>query len=111
MNIPWRESAGTISSSTKGYQDYGSVDYLNSMEYLDTIPMKATNSSYTYFVDSLGDRNIVESKDQKCISIIHYSNNTIDNFYGEKFGLRIPDNGDIDTGSAKNFKLEVPTLL
>lgn len=113
MNIPWRESvAGTISSSTKGYQDYGSVDYLNSMEYLGYYSNDGqTNSSYTYFVDSLGDRNIVESKDQKCISIIHYSNNTIDNFYGEKFGLRIPDNGDIDTGSAKNFKLEVPTLL
>jgi len=113
MNIPWRESvAGTFGSSTKGFENYGSVDYLSTMQYLGYYSSEGqTNSSPTYYVDSLGQRNVVESDHQKCISIIHYSNNTIDNFYGEKFGLRIPENNDIDTGSAKNFKIEVPTLM
>jgi len=111
MNIPWRESvAGTFDSSHKGYKDYGSVNYINTMEYLGYYSDDGQeNTNGTYYYDSFEDIVDVNPKDQKCISIIHYSNNTIDNFYGEKFALK-DLNGD-DTGSAKNFAIEIPWLM
>jgi len=113
MNIPWRESvAGTYNSTHIPYTDYGSVDYLSTMEYLGYYSNDGqTNTSLTQFVNSLGNRVTVNPDDQKCVAIVHYSNNTIDQFYGEKFGLRIPEDNDTDTGSAKNFRIEIPTLM
>ena len=56
-----------------------------------------TSTDETYFYDSFQDRIDVNPDDQKCVSIIHYSNNTIDNFYGEKLALKPFNNND--TGS------------
>lgn len=111
MNIPWRESvAGTFSTSHKGYESYGSVNYINTMQYLGYYSNDGqTSTDSTYFYDSFEDRIDVDPNDQKCISIIHYSNNTIDNFYGEKLSLKPFNN--TDTGSAKNFAIEIPWLM
>jgi hypothetical protein len=65
------------------------------------------------YVNSLGDVIIVPPKDQKAISIIHYTNQSIDLFYGEKFALEPYDNATPEdtTGEARNFKLHIPTLM
>ena len=52
--------------------------------------------------------------DQKSIAIIHYTNNALDNFYGEKIAQKqrdpsVPLSGD--TGSARNFNIDIPWLM
>lgn len=111
MNIPWRESAaGTFTSTHKGYDQYGSSSYISTMEYLGYYSNGGqVSSDDTYYYNSFEEKITVNPEDQKCISIIHYSNNTIDNFYGEKFALK--DLGNNDTGSVRNFAIEMPWLM
>ena len=64
----------------------------------------------TYFINSLGEKINVLPDHQKCISIIHYSNNTIDT-YGEKIlALKPMINNEISTGG-KEFFIDIPTLM
>lgn len=58
MNIPMSETV--IGSTGLTYTNYGSVNYL---------------STKTFF----------ENNNQQAVGIIHYTNNTINNFYGENF--------------------------
>ena len=114
MNIPWSESPAGINGST--YQDYtnfGSVNYLGSKEYFGySSSTGQTDSSSVYYYNSLGDQITVPGKDQKAIAIIHYTNNTIDFVYGEKFALEPYDseNTTNTVGMARNFRLHIPTL-
>jgi hypothetical protein len=67
----------------------------------------------TYYSDTFGNKIIVKPEDQKAIAIIHYTNQTIDFFYGEKFAMEpystlTPDD---TTGDARNFKLHIPWLM
>jgi len=124
MNIPWSENlAGLDSAVYKDYTQFGSVNYLGTKEYLgymsnsgqtfylnNTFSAETTN---TYYYNSFDEVVKVEPEEQKAIAIIHYTNQTIDLFYGEKFALEPYDpSAPYDTtGQARNFKLHIPWLM
>jgi len=115
MNIPWTESPAGLNSNT--YQDYtkfGSVNYIGQKEYFGyTTSSAQTSTDPVYYYNSFGEKTVVTPEDQKAIAIIHYTNQTIDFFYGEKFALEPYDaqNADNTQGQARNFKLHIPTLM
>ena len=122
MNIPWSESpAGLFESTYKGYADFGSIGYLGTKEYLGYMSNSgqtffinntfSAETTDTYYYNSFGEVIEVEPKDQKAIAIIHYTNQTIDYFYGEKFALEPYENVNDTTGQARNFKLHIPWLM
>jgi len=114
MNIPWSEDpAGLIPNLYQGYSYFNSRSYIGSKEYFGYMSDSGqTDSSSVYYVNSLGDTVTVQPKDQKAIAIIHYTNQTIDLFYGEKLALEPFDNTVADTtGQARNFKVHLPWLM
>ena len=114
MNIPWSEDpAGLDSGLYKDYTKFGSIGFLGSKEYFGyTSSSGQTTTSVVYFNNSFGEPIIVRPEEQKTIAIIHYTNQTIDLFYGEKFALQpFDDQFDDTTGQARNFKLHIPTLM
>lgn len=115
MNIPWSENpAGLISSVSKDYTNFGSVNYLGTKEYFGYASSSGqTDSSKVYYYNSFGDIVTVKPEQQKAIGIIHYTNQTVDFFYGEKFALEPydPSNPADTTGEARNFKLHIPWLM
>ena len=115
MNIPWSENpAGLFSSINKDYTNFGSKQYLGTKEYFGYASSSGqTDTSSVYHYDSLGDKVIVTPEEQKAIAVIHYTNQTIDFFYGEKFALEPFDvsNPADTTGQARNFKLHLPWLM
>jgi len=115
MNIPWTENpAGLIPSQFKDYTQFGSIDYIGSKEYFGYNSSKGqSDTSYTYYYNSFDEIVQVKPEEQKAIAIIHYTNQTIDFFYGEKFALEPydPTNPDNTTGQARNFKLHIPWLM
>jgi hypothetical protein len=115
MNIPWSENpAGLISSISKDYTNFGSVAYLGAKEYFGYASSSGqTDSSSTYYFNSFGDKINVKPEQQKAIGIIHYTNQTVDFFYGEKFALEPFDTSNpVDTtGEARNFKVHIPWLM
>jgi hypothetical protein len=114
MNIPWSESpAGLNGSVYQDYSNFGSVNYLGSKEYFGYSNSSGqTDSNSVFYYNSLGDKITVTGSEQKAIAIIHYTNNTIDFVYGEKFALQPydPDNVTNTVGMARNFRLHLPTL-
>lgn len=121
MNIPWTESPAGINSATHvDYTGFGSVSYIGTKEYLGYNRSSGNtilNSSGTvepnaYYTNSFDEQIIVTPEEQKAIAIIHYTNNTIDFFYGEKFATEPydPTNPLNTTGLARNFKLSLPWL-
>jgi hypothetical protein len=124
MNIPWTESpAGLRSTQFEDYTYFGSVNYIGSKEYFgynsnsgQTFYVNSTLSAETtdtYYYNSFDEVVKVEPEEQKAIAIIHYTNQTIDFFYGEKFALEPydPSNPDDTTGQARNFKLHIPWIM
>jgi hypothetical protein len=115
MNIPWSESpAGLNSSFYENYTEYGSVGYIGSKEYWNyQNESGGTDTGEVYFYNSFDEKVLVRPKDQKAIAIVHYTNQSIDNVYGEKFALLPTDplNPDDKTGLARHFKISLPTLL
>lgn len=115
MNIPWTESpAGLIDTQYEGYKKARSIDYIGTKEYFGYNSSNGqTDTSSTFYYNSLGDVVTVKPEEQKAIAIIHYTNQTIDFFYGEKFALEPynPSNPDDTTGQARNFKLYLPWLM
>jgi hypothetical protein len=115
MNIPWSESpAGLFSNVYEDYTKFGSVTYMGTKEYLGyQEPSGQTDTSETFYYNSFDEKIIVKPQDQKCIAIIHYTNQDIDFVYGEKFSTvpYDPQNPTDDTGLANKFKLSLPTLL
>jgi len=113
MNIPWTESpAGVFSTTHSGYTTYDSKIYIGTKEYLGYNSTGQTDTSETYYYNSFAKKVTVQPKDQKSISIVHYTNQSIDNFYGEKFGLQPYDSTNPgDTGQARNFKITIPWLM
>jgi hypothetical protein len=115
MNIPWTESPAGLNSST--YQDYtkfGSINYIGQKEYFGYTTSNAqTSTDSVYYYNSFGEKKVVTPEEQKAIAIIHYTNQTIDFFYGEKFALEPYDaqNPENTQGQARNFKLHMPTLM
>ena len=121
MNIPWTESvAGTFSTQQKGYTEYGSTGFCGTKEYLgynnvlgQTFQTSATTANTdTFYYNSLGDIVNVLPKEQKAISIIHYTNQSIDNFYGEKFATQPYDSlSPYSTGQAARIRVSIPTVM
>ena len=115
MNIPWSESvAGTFSSIYESYLQYGSLYYLSTKQYLGYQQNSGqTDTSETFYYNSFDEKIVVEPNDQKCIAIIHYTNQSLDNVYGEKFATIPfdPQNPTTDPGLARNFILTIPTLM
>ena len=117
MNIPWTESvAGVPDDSFEGYDNYGSYDYIGTKEYLGY----TTNSGQTisdmngdlYLYNSKLEKIVTNPNDQKAIAIVHYTNQSIDNVYGEKFMTKPFDSEDETmTNSARDFKISIPTLM
>ncbi|NBP00308.1 MAG: hypothetical protein EBU90_09320 [Proteobacteria bacterium] len=114
MNIPWTESpAGLISNQFENYTKFGSINYIGQKEYLGYTTSAQTSTDDVYYYNSFGEKQVVQPKDQKAIAIIHYTNQTIDFFYGEKFAMQPYDaQNPLNTqGQARNFKLHIPTLM
>lgn len=124
MNIPWTENpAGVSSAIYEGYSSYGSVGYIGTKEYLgynetsgQTFYVSSAKPSLktdTFFYNSFDEKVEVLPQDQKTIAIIHYTNQDIDNVYGEKFSTipYDPQNPTDSIGLARHLKLTIPTLM
>ena len=116
MNIPWSQTVAGVNSSA--YEDntkYGSQSYLGTKEYLYSTSGQTIDDvdGLVYYYDSKLNKIVVQSSEQKAIAIIHYTNQSIDNVYGEKFAMNPYDSADPTTeeDSARNFKLNIPTLM
>ena len=114
MNIPWTENpAGLFTTQFEGYTNFGSKNYIGQKEYLGYTTSAQTSTDSVYYYNSFGEKQVVTPADQKAIAIIHYTNQTIDFFYGEKFAMQPYDaqNPENTQGQARNFKLHIPTLM
>ena len=115
MNIPWSESpAGLFNNTYEDYTKFGSVTYIGTKEYLGyQEPSGQTDTSEVFYYNSFDEKIVVQPQEQKCIGIVHYTNQSIDNVYGEKFATLPfdPQNPTNQTGLARNFKITVPTLM
>jgi hypothetical protein len=115
MNIPWSENpAGVYASTYEDYTQYGSVTYIGTKEYLGyQEPSGQTDTSQVYYYNSFDEPILVRPQDQKAIGIIHYTNQDIDNVYGEKFATQPydPQNPTDNIGLARHFRLNLPTLM
>jgi hypothetical protein len=113
MNIPWTESpAGVFSTTHLGYDNYTSRKYVGTKEYLGYNSTGQTDTSSTYYYNSFSEKINLSPSDQKSIAIVHYTNQAIDNFYGEKFALQpYSSSSPGDTGQARNFKITLPWLM
>jgi hypothetical protein len=114
MNSPWTETpAGVFNTIYQDHNFYSSTGYTGTKEYLGYNKnggQKDTDSVYYY--NSFSEKITVEPKDQKAIAIVHYTNQSIDNFYGEKFAMQDFDPlNPGNTGQARNFKLSIPWLM
>ena len=114
MNIPWTESpAGTFNSTYQDFNFYSSTGYTGTKEYLGYNSNNGQKLPYNpYFVNSFSENISVTPEEQKAIAIIHYTNQAIDNFYGEKFAMEDYDQTNPgNTGQARNFKISLPWLM
>ena len=114
MNSPWTESpAGVFNNLNQNYNFYESTGYTGSKEYFGYNKSAGqTDTDSVYYYNSLSEKITVEPKDQKSVAIVHYTNQAIDNFYGEKFAFQEYDpTNPGNTGQARNFKLSLPWLM
>ena len=114
MNIPWTESpAGVASVNYKDYTTYPSRKYIGTKEYLGyNSNTGQTDTSGTYYYNSFAEKINLSPSNQKSIAIVHYTNQAIDNYYGEKFAMQPYDSSNPgDTGQARNFKITLPWLM
>lgn len=103
MNNVWSENIVGLTGTTSIYEDYkrfGSYDYLGEKEAYLELSLSATAADS---ITSLCDTSSSFDSGLKSISLIHYTNNTISNFYGEFF--------HIDGTANKIFQLHMPTLM
>ena len=121
MNIPWTENPAGIPNFTiyKNYLQYNSASYIGTKEYygynnsLGQIFYNGlsgtTATTDTYYYNSFSEKIYVQPEEQKTVAIIHYTNNTIIDWYGEK----IATNGYVDgsTGEARNFEIHLPWIM
>jgi len=121
MNIPWTENpAGIIETQNIGYGNFGSRDYIGTKEYLGYTNSggqyfynsfsSTTAQTDTYYYNSFQERIDVLPEDQKAIAIVHYTNNSIINFYGEKFATEVYIDGSTP-GEARNFTIKLPWIM
>ena len=114
MNIPWTESpAGLFSNAYQDYNYFKSTGYTGSKEYFGYNSNTGQNDTdSTYYYNSFAEKINLSPSDQKSIAIVHYTNQAIDNFYGEKFAQEAYDaNNPGNTGQARNLKISIPWLM
>lgn len=116
MNIPWTEDpAGLFTNTYQGYDQFGSTGYTGTKEYLGyNSNTGQTDSGGTYYYNSFSEKINLLPSDQKSIAIVHYTNQSIDNFYGEKFGMATVDplfDLSGQTGPGRRFRVNIPTLM
>ena len=113
MNIPWSESpAGIDPLVYNGYSNFGSITYLGTKEYLGYGSNSGqTDTDSTYYYNSFDEKVILSPSEQKAIAIVHYTNNTIDSFYGEKFGMQPYSTQGVSTGFGRHFRFHIPWLM
>lgn len=113
-------------NSQSGQTDSGGAYYFNSFgeRVYTVIPLPlSTTDTTTSNINGPGGRNSLVSQYplptgstvgdiQKTIAIVHYTNNTIDYFYGEKFATEPYDstNPNNTQGLARNFQVSLPWL-
>lgn len=115
MNIPWSENpAGLFTNSWEGYNNFGSVSYIGTKEYLGYQENSGqTDTGQVFYYNSFDEKIVLSPSDQKTIAIIHYTNQDIDFVYGEKFSTvpYDPQNPSDDIGLARHLKVTLPTLM
>jgi hypothetical protein len=114
MNIPWTESpAGLFSNLNQDYNLFKSTGYTGSKEYFGYKSNTGQHDTDSvYYFNSFDEKITIPPVDQKAIAIVHYTNQSIDNFYGEKFAMEDFDTANPgNTGQARNFKLSIPWLM
>jgi hypothetical protein len=115
MNIPWSESpAGVFNNTYEDYTKYGSVTYIGTKEYLGYQESSGqTDTSLVYYYNSFDEPIVVTPENQKAIAIVHYTNQDIDNVYGEKFSTTPfdPQNPTDSIGLARHLKVTIPNLM
>jgi hypothetical protein len=114
MNSPWTESpAGVFNNLNQDYNLYESTGYTGSKEYFGYNKSEGqTDTDSVYYYNSLSEKITVEPTDQKVVAIVHYTNQAIDNFYGEKFAFQEYDpTNPGNTGQGRNFKISLPWLM
>jgi hypothetical protein len=114
MNSPWTESPAGLNDSThQDYNSFGSTGYTGTKEYLGyNSDNGQTDTDGTFYYNSFSERINLSPSNQKAIAVIHYTNQSIDNFYGEKFATESYDSTNpFATGQAANFRLSIPWLM
>lgn len=122
MNIPWSVSpAGLFETNNLNYLNFGSINYLGTKEYLGYQSISGqtfvdvtggTALTQTYYYNSFDERVFVLPEEQKAIAIVHYTNNAVDNFYGEKFATEpFEPTTPNAVGQARNFQITIPWLM
>lgn len=114
MNSPWTESpAGLFSNLNQNHNFYESTGYTGTKEYFGYNKSDGqTDTDSVYYYNSLSEKITVNPTEQKAIAIVHYTNQAIDNFYGEKFAFQQFDSTNPgNTGQARNFKITLPWLM
>jgi|TARA_R110002012_G_scaffold128329_3_gene280690 hypothetical protein len=129
MNINWTHQVAGVDSTTvgvyEGVENYGSTGYCSSKEYFgyesnngQTFSDQYIDSYHngvqggSWYYDSYYNTRVVLPEEQKCIGLIHYTNKTTTDFYGEKFAMKRNGYSPTSTiGEAKNFKLHLPWLM
>lgn len=113
MNIPWSVNPAGLTTPYRQFNSFGSKDYISSKEYFGYMSSSGqSGTSNVYYYNSFDEEIVVTPEEQKAIAIVHYTNNTIVNFYGEKFATEAYDSTSPGaTGQARNFSVNVPWLM
>lgn len=104
MNNVWSEDiagfTGVTSSVNEGYQRFGSYDYLGTKDpYLGFDLDSDSANALAQVCEGVSNIDGV----RKAISVLHYTNNTISNLYGESFY--------IDGNTNKLLRVDLPTVM
>ena len=101
MNNVWEENiVGVIGANIADYKRFGSHNYMGEKKYLGLSLSDTVTSGSTAIVC---DGSTSNDTGNKAISIIHFTNNSITNQYGEYLYVSGTDN--------KIFKLHLPTIM
>lgn len=104
MNNVWCENvAGITSSLYEDFSKFGSFPYLGSKFPYFEYPCNGTGDTSIATFDCSNSSDSSEDSVKKSISILHYTNNTISNLYGEFLYT------DVDNG--KYLRLSLPDIL
>ena len=101
MNNVWAETMVGITTGYRDYKYFGSYQFLGEKETYFEFGLSDTALNNTSMI-SCSDFSSFDTT-CKSLSLIHYTNNTISNFYGEYFY--------INNLAGKIFEINLPTLM